>query len=226
MVKYAGHILAVLAAHEQVVAIVGLAALWLLEQYLGATKRVKANSLVQAVFNTLYARARLRFPLVAKLGNIADELQLTAAAAAEKAKGTPPAPPVALLVILSASLLAVASSGCATFTSCTIGKLPSDAQVAVTTIQAIASNSGSATTDIEQAAFSFAPGLVDCAVQALIAYWSAKPEAAPALPAGTDVKAALVAAGSDAQRTHALDVLQRYLAKHKPTACGAAPRVL
>jgi hypothetical protein len=224
--QYAGHVVALVVAHEQTAAIVGLALLWLLEQILAATDRVHANSIVQAIFNFLYARARLRFPLVARLGNIAAELEAEAEAA-KSAPSSPPPPPAVppaavLLVLLSAALLA--ASGCATFKACTIGKLGSDAQIVSTAVQAIVSNPGSTTADLEQAAFSFAPGLVDCAAQALVAYWAAKPEAAPALPAGTDVKAALMAASSDAQRTHALDVLQRYLTQHKPTACAAPPR--
>jgi hypothetical protein len=48
-----------------------LGALWLLEQILAATNKVRANSITQVVFNALWAWARLRYPLIARLGNVA-----------------------------------------------------------------------------------------------------------------------------------------------------------
>src|ERR1700749_2135189 len=58
----------------QLIAIGILAALWLLEQILAQTKRVRANSIVQAMFNVLWQWSAGRFPLVTRLGNLADQI--------------------------------------------------------------------------------------------------------------------------------------------------------
>lgn len=70
------HGYALAKAHPQTDIIIGLTALWLLEQWLAATKRVRANSAVQAAFNALFAWAKLRYPLVVRLGNLADQLSI------------------------------------------------------------------------------------------------------------------------------------------------------
>lgn len=70
------HGYALAKAHPQTDIIIGLSALWLLEQWLAATKRVRANSAVQAAFNALFAWAKLRYPLVVRLGNLADQLSI------------------------------------------------------------------------------------------------------------------------------------------------------
>lgn len=58
-------------------AVIGLLfVLWALEQILPQTKLVKANSITQAAFNALWAWAKLRYPLVARLGNLADQVVL------------------------------------------------------------------------------------------------------------------------------------------------------
>lgn len=229
MIKHLfGHLVASVGA-GQLAAIAALGAMWLLEQYLGASKRVRANSIVQALFNVLYSRARLRFALVAKLGNIAAELEAeTAAAKGSSSISPPPAPPAAglLVLVISASLLAASGCGAggAALKACELGKLGSDGQIALTAGQAIASNPGSTVADLEAAALQFAPGQLDCALQALVAWWANKP--ADTTTPGMDDVHTLVAASHDAQRMHAIDVIGRYLAAHKPTACGPAPRVL
>jgi hypothetical protein len=60
-----------------------LVLMWGAEQWLSYTKRVKANSTMQAFFNALYAWAKLRYPLVARLGNIANDAHLLEAAPPE-----------------------------------------------------------------------------------------------------------------------------------------------
>lgn len=124
-----------------------------------------------------------------------------------------------LRALLPLAFLALSISGCATFGACELGKLGSDAQIAVATGQAIASNPGSTTADLETAALSFFPGQFECGLQALAAWWASKP--ATTVPDSTGVASALMAAVQDAQREHALDVIGRYLAVHRPVACGA-----
>ena len=68
------HQLVAVVGWPQLVVIGALALLWMLEQYLAFTKRVKANSMTQAAFNALWSWAKLRYPLVYRLGNIADEI--------------------------------------------------------------------------------------------------------------------------------------------------------
>ncbi len=132
-------------------------------------------------------------------------------------------PGSSLRALLPLAFIALACASCATaggkaMKACELGKLGSDAQIALTTGQAIASNPGSTTADLEQAALSFLPGQFECAMQALAAWWAAKP--ATTTPTESGPAAALVAAYHDAQRLHALDVLGQYLAAHKPTACA------
>lgn len=108
------HFVAVVGV-AQLIVIGSLGALLLLEQLLAATKRVRANSIVQAFANALYAWARVRYPLVAKLGNIAQLEAAASAAAIEEPKssssgGAPP--PAALLVFVAAAFLV---AGCGNF---------------------------------------------------------------------------------------------------------------
>jgi len=94
----------------QLIVIAGLFLLWLLEQILAATKKVKANSITQAAFNLLWGWSKARYPLVARLGNIADQVD-----AAAKGAETPPKQAIksSLLAMLLA-LVAVSFMGCAT----------------------------------------------------------------------------------------------------------------
>jgi len=98
--------------------------------------------------------------------------------------------------------------------ACEIGQLKAQAQDAVVTGLNIASNPGSAVSDLEAAALRYLPGQFECAMEALAA-WLTKQA-----PATTGE--ALAAASVTAQSWHALDVVTAYLVAHKPpSACGA-----
>ena len=126
----------------------------------------------------------------------------------------------ALVVLLA---LGIALSGCGTaagkvMKTCELGQLAADSQPAVALAQAIASDPGSAVADLEAAALKFLPGQFECAAQALAAWWASRGDAAPSADPG--IAQALIAAHGDAQALHARDVLERYLAAHKPVACS------
>lgn len=131
---------------------------------------------------------------------------------------------VGLLIVLALiGLLGLffAASGCATaggqaLKACELGQLSSDAGPAIALGQAIAADPSSTVSDLESAAGKFLPSQFECAVQALLAWWASR--GAPAVTAN-----ALMASSAEAQAIHAKDVLSRYMAAHKPTACGPAP---
>jgi hypothetical protein len=130
-----GHVVALCRAHSQATVIVALSILVLIEQLLPATDRVKANSTSQLFANgvrvlvrVLYSWARTRFPLVAKLGEVAEEVAAgeggeapgspappaTAPPAPPAPQGPPPPPagPSGLLPLLLFPLLFLAVAGC------------------------------------------------------------------------------------------------------------------
>lgn len=81
----------------QLIAIGVLCALWLLEQILAATQKVKANSITQVVFNAIYNGVKDRYPLVSKIVGALSNLK-------------PPASALLPFLLIPALLL----SGCAT----------------------------------------------------------------------------------------------------------------
>jgi len=88
----------------QLVVIGALVVLWLLEQILAATKKVTANSITQSIFNALWTWAKWRYPLVAKLGNVASP------PAPDKA--TPNNTPTLSMLLPLLALPALLSVGC------------------------------------------------------------------------------------------------------------------
>lgn len=113
----------------QFIALCVLGALWLLEQILAQTKSVRANSIVQAVFNALYKLGAARFPLVSRLSNVADQVILqieqtttTATVAVDKTPAETPAARtkqagfvrMGVLLVVAALGVTICLVGCAT----------------------------------------------------------------------------------------------------------------
>lgn len=122
------------------------------------------------------------------------------------------------LVLGIAGMLA---AGCGTaggkaLKACELGQLSADAQPALALGQAIATDPSSTVSDLETAALKFLPGQFECAIQALIAWWGSQP---------TSTANSFMQSSTEAQAMHARDVLQRYAAAHKPSACGARQRL-
>lgn len=120
-------------------------------------------------------------------------------------------------------LLLILLAGCSTaggkaWTACELGKLPSAAQTAWATVQDITSNPSSTQGDLVSAALALAPGQLDCAAKALLA-WLDGFKDAPA-GEGAPVGRALLAAWQGSTHDHARALLRAYLAGKKTAACG------
>jgi len=117
--------------------------------------------------------------------------------------GTSKVPGAGALALLLGCGLMFGSLGCAALQKCELGKLPAALQTVVATVEQIALDTTTTVADLEAAALQFAPGQVDCALQALATLWGPAPkgEMTPAM-------------------AHARALVAIYQEKHPAVACG------
>lgn len=119
---------------------------------------------------------------------------------------------VFLLFVGAALVSGCSTAGGKAFTACELGKLPSEAQVAWATVQDIVSAPDSTTDALTSAALALAPGQLDCAARALLAWLEGLSE--PAVATNPLRHAKMATSSHDHQRA----VLKAYLAG-KATSC-------
>lgn len=105
---------------------------------------------------------------------------------------------------------------------CELNSLPANLESVIAEVVAIAMNPASVVTDLETLAGKVGPSQVSCASQAYQVWLQTN--GTPSTATTPTNAQAMTMASIDAARWHANDVLTRYLAAHKPTACGSTYR--